>query len=256
MALDDPGSARSAGFILAGGLNRPASRVAILRTVSRIRLSACLLAPIAIVFLLADWGDTMVGSSFFPGGLLDETAHLLTMLIVLWALPNRAWERYGPAALVASVAIDLDHVPQYLGDDFLTRGTPRPYSHALLTVVVILLLAALWRRRRDVFLGIALGLSIHFWRDLSEPRSGVALLWPLTDHSFSLSPASYLVVLALLLASMPGGAERDAASCGRSTFRTVRCNEAFQAAPTACLKDWYMGTGSDGSVVVAGAIRP
>ena len=201
MALDIPCPARSAGGqSLSGGLDPGREQaVAILRTVSQIRLSARLLAPVAIVFLLADWGDTMVGSSFFPDGLLDETAHLLTMLIVLWALPNRVWARYGPAALVASVAIDLDHVPQYLGDHFLTRGTPRPYSHSLLTVVVVLLLAVLWRRRRDVFLGIALGLAIHFWRDLSEPRSGVALLWPLTDHSFSLSPASYLTLMALLL---------------------------------------------------------
>lgn len=32
-----------------------------------------------------------------------------------------------------------------------------------------------WRRRRDVLLGVALGLAIHFWRDLAEPGSHVEL---------------------------------------------------------------------------------
>ena len=86
-------------------------------------------------------------------------------------------------------------MPQYLGHDFLTRGTPRPYTHSLLTIAVVLMLAVLWRRRRDLFLGIALGLVFHFWRDLSEYGSGVALLWPFSEHSFALSQASYLPLM-------------------------------------------------------------
>jgi inner membrane protein len=168
--------------------------------VSRLRLSPGLLAGATLLFLLAEWGETMAGASVLPGGPLDEIAHLLTMLIVLWALGDRVWVRFGAAALVTSVAIDLDHIPQYLGHDFLTRGTPRPYPHALLTIAVALVIAAVWPRRRDVFLGIALGLTFHFWRDLSEPGSGVALLWPLSDHSFSLSPASYLLIMAAFVA--------------------------------------------------------
>lgn len=153
-----------------------------------------------VVFLFADWGESKAGASFIPGGPLDETAHFLTMLIVLWALGDRVWQRFGPAALVASVAIDVDHVPQYLGYDFWTRGTPRPYSHSLLTIAVVLVLAVLWRRRRDVLLGVALGLVAHFWRDLSEAGSGVALLWPFSDHSFSLSQTSYLLIMAAFVA--------------------------------------------------------
>jgi inner membrane protein len=157
-----------------------------------------------VAFVLTDWGETQAGASFIPGGPLDETAHLLTMLIVLWALGDRVLARFGPAALVASVAIDLDHIPQYLGDRFWTRGTPRPYTHSLLTIVVVLVLAALWRRRRDVLLGVALGLAFHFWRDLSEPGSGVALLWPISDHSFSVAPSVYLAIMAALVAVCAG----------------------------------------------------
>ena len=174
--------------------------LAILDDVLRLRLSARLLVLAVIAFALADWGETLAGSSFFPGGPLDETAHVLTMLLVLWALRDRVLDRFGAAALVASVAIDLDHVPQYLGNDFLTRGTPRPYSHSLLTIIVVLIVAVVWRRRRDVFLGIALGLAFHFWRDLSEPGSGVALLWPVTDHSFSFPPAGYLLIMGAIVA--------------------------------------------------------
>jgi inner membrane protein len=165
-----------------------------------LRLSPKLLVAATAVLVLADWGQTMAGASFVPGGPLDETAHVLTMLIVLWALGDRVRERLGIAALVASVAIDVDHVPQYLGFDFLTRGTPRPYSHSLLTIAVVLLLAAVWRRRRDCLMGVALGLVVHFWRDLSEAGSGVALLWPFSDHSFSLPRTSYVLIMSAVVA--------------------------------------------------------
>jgi membrane-bound metal-dependent hydrolase YbcI (DUF457 family) len=98
------------------------------------------------------------------------------------------------------VAIDLDHVPDRLGYDFLTQGTPRPYTHSLLTVAVVLLLAACWRRRRDPLMGVALGLAIHFFRDLAEHGSGVALLWPISDYSFSLPHAAYLAAMAICAA--------------------------------------------------------
>lgn len=168
--------------------------------VSRLRLTPLSLSLAAVVFLLADWADSMAGDSFFPAGALDEIAHFLTMLIVLWALGPRVWKRFGVPALAASVLIDLDHVPQYLGHDFLTQGTPRPYPHSLLTIVVVLVAAALWRRRRDLLLGIALGLVVHLWRDLSEYGSGVALLWPFSDHSFSSSQAVYLPIMGAFMA--------------------------------------------------------
>jgi inner membrane protein len=168
--------------------------------VAKLRLTPRRLALAALIFGLADWGEARAGGSFVPGGPLDETAHLLTMLIVLWALPPRMRQRFGVPALAASVLIDVDHMPQYLGFRFLTQGTPRPYPHSLLTLAVVLLLALAWKRRRDLFLAIALGLVIHFWRDLSESGSGVALLWPLTNRSFNLSQGSYLAVMAAVVA--------------------------------------------------------
>ncbi len=155
-----------------------------------------------MVFLaVADWAFRQAGDSLFPGGPLDETAHLATALIVLWALGPRVCDRFLIPALVVSVAIDLDHIPGELGHDFLTRGTPRPYTHSLLSVVVVLVVATLWRSRRDVMLGLAIGLAIHFWRDMAEADAGVSLLWPFSDHSFTLSHTGYLIVLGLCAAA-------------------------------------------------------
>jgi len=148
-----------------------------------------------VALVLADWTYRLAGGSVFPGGPLDELAHLLTTLIVLWALGPRICARVLVGALAASVAIDLDHVPGELGHDFLTRGTQRPYSHSLLTILVVLLMAAVWRSRRDVMLGIAIGLAAHFWRDMAEADSGVALLWPFSDHPYTLSHAGYLLAM-------------------------------------------------------------
>ncbi|MFZ1994245.1 MAG: metal-dependent hydrolase [Solirubrobacteraceae bacterium] len=167
----------------------------------RLRLSAPALAAAAIGLVLADWVYRLAGDSVFPGGPLDEAAHLLTTLIVLWAVAPRIRDRFLIPALVASVVIDLDHVPAELGRDFLTQGTSRPYTHSLLSIGVVLLGASLWRSRRDVMLGVAIGLAIHFWRDMSEADAGVSLLWPISDHSFTLSHGGYLLVMGLFTAA-------------------------------------------------------
>lgn len=151
----------------------------------------------ALLLFAADWACQHIGASPLVGGPLDEVAHFLTALLLLQALPPRRRAALAVPALIASVAIDLDHVPQYLGQDFLTAGTPRPYTHSLLTIAVLLGVALLARRRRQLFLGLALGVALHFFRDLAEGNgSGVALLWPLSDHGFSYPHATYLALIA------------------------------------------------------------
>lgn len=98
-------------------------------------------------------------------------------------------------------------MPQYLGHDFLTVGTPRPYAHSLLTVLVLVALALAFRRRRVLFTGLALGVVLHFFRDLAEGNgSGVALLWPLSDHGYSYPHATYLALLGAAVAVELGAA--------------------------------------------------
>jgi MYXO-CTERM domain-containing protein len=160
------------------------------------------LALAALLLVLADWGSHLAGDSVIPGGPLDESAHLLTTLLVVWALGPTVATRFLGAALVASVAIDLDHVPQHLGTQLLTAGTPRPYTHSLLTVLVVLVLGVVWRRRRRILCGVALGLLVHFWRDLGEPGTGVSLLWPVSHRGFSLPHWSYVAVMTVVVAGV------------------------------------------------------
>ncbi len=158
------------------------------------------LVVVSLLLVASDWASHLAGDSVVPGGPLDECAHLTTMLLVLWALGPAITRRVLVAALIASVAIDVDHVPQHLGTQWLTSGTPRPYPHSLLTVAVVLGLAWLWHSRRVLWLGVALGLVVHFWRDLSESGPGVSLWWPVSYQWVSLPHWSYVVVMGVLVA--------------------------------------------------------
>src|ERR1700733_883257 len=62
-------------------------------------------------------------------GPFDETAHLLTTLLIIWALLPGFDRRQLLPALIASCVIDLDHVPEQFGSTILTGGGPRPYAH-------------------------------------------------------------------------------------------------------------------------------
>ena len=115
-------------------------------------------------------------------GVLDWAAHLATAVLVLVNLPVALPARTLIAALLASVLIDLDHIPQYLGEQFLTAGAPRPYPHSLASIVAAVAVAAVLRRpaHRAIAAGVALGLVAHLARDIST-GPGIALLWPLTS---------------------------------------------------------------------------
>jgi inner membrane protein len=154
------------------------------------------LAVVGLVIF--DIGSDLAGGSTFPGGPLDEAAHLLSALLLIWAI-GRVPRATLIAALVASVLIDLDHVPGRLGADWLTAGTPRPYTHSLLTIVVVLAAAAIWRRRRGVLLGVAFGLAAHFFRDVTAESGGVPLLWPGSEHGFAAPHWTYIAVMVVVV---------------------------------------------------------
>lgn len=165
------------------------------------------------LLLLADWAVGQAGASFFPGAPLDESAHLLTALLLLQILPGRWRAGIAGPALLASVAIDLDHVPQYLGYQFLSSGTPRPYTHSLLTVVLLAGLAPAARRHRRLFAGLALGVVLHLFRDLGEGSgSAVPLLWPLRDRGYGYPHAAYLAMLVGVVTAQLGVAGRGTLS--------------------------------------------
>lgn len=153
-----------------------------------------LLAGVALAF---DAADRRVPFNILGSGLLDEPAHLATAalgLLVLACLVDVP-RRFYVAALIASVAIDLDHIPLYLG--LLGNGGQRPVTHSLSTVIVVAVAAVISRRHRAVLAGVATGLVLHFARDIAEGPPGVRLLWPLQDTAWT---ASYWWFLGMIIA--------------------------------------------------------
>jgi membrane-bound metal-dependent hydrolase YbcI (DUF457 family) len=95
------------------------------------------------------------------------------------------------ALLAGSLLIDLDHAPSELGHEWLRAGgRGRPYPHAFLTVAAAALLSR----------AAALALAVHLARDLTDPESGVRLLWPLSNHEFNVAPWLYPVGVGALCA--------------------------------------------------------
>ena len=153
-----------------------------------------LLAGVALAF---DVADHRVPFNILGSGLLDEPAHLATAtlgLLVLACLVDVP-RRFYVAALIASAAIDLDHIPLYLG--LLGNGGQRPVTHSLSSVIVVAIAAVISRRHRAVLAGVATGLVLHFARDIAEGPTGVRMLWPLQDTAWA---ASYWWFLGMIIA--------------------------------------------------------
>lgn len=149
-----------------------------------------LLAAVALAF---DAADRRVPFSILASGALDEVAHLVTGALGLLALSCfiDVPRRFYVAGLIASVAIDLDHIPLYLG-----VGNPyqRPVTHSLATVAIVVVAAAS-RRHRAVLAGVAAGLLIHFARDIAEGPPGVRMLWPFQDTAWTASAQWFWVMI-------------------------------------------------------------
>ena len=140
--------------------------------------------------------DALIGSrrwSVPALGALDDTAHLLTAGLILAAIGLHRIGRLLPWALLGSVIIDLDHLPLYtFAPDFVAGG--RPPTHSLVTPAILLMVAALVPRLRWVAGGLALGVCLHFVRDVAT-GPGVPLFWPLADSSVLVPYPTYLAVI-------------------------------------------------------------
>lgn len=173
----------------------------------RQRETTLLTAAISFV-LLVDllWGLIEGSTGAITYGFFDEPAHLATCVIALaaLALATRATlpRRFVVAAVIGSVAIDIDHIPGYLGSHILTGSLPRPYSHSAAIVLLLLAFSFVQRRvdMRQVWLGLAFGVSTHLFRDLAT-GPGVSLLWPLYDGAVRLPYAIYAGALTVAVAA-------------------------------------------------------
>jgi inner membrane protein len=154
------------------------------------------------------WSLTALSTGGLAYGLADEFAHLATCAILLLAAVQtgslRPSVRFVTAALLASVAIDIDHIPGYLGSHLLTGSLPRPYSHSMLLAAALLALGWAWprRRARELSFGIGFGVSAHLLRDLAT-GPGAPLAWPISSAVVTLPYAAYGALLAVAASSVP-----------------------------------------------------
>lgn len=158
---------------------------------------ALLATPAALLTIL--FIDRWLGSSahaLLPTGIADETAHLLTMALILGVFPWPLAPRFVAGALAGSVVIDLDHLPLILGSEALTSDTNRPFTHGLLIIAGAAGVAALAPARwRPTALGLAIGLAAHFFRDMATSTAGVPLFWPLSRTGHVIPYAAYVALL-------------------------------------------------------------
>jgi hypothetical protein len=155
--------------------------------------------------------------NFAMRGLLDWPAHLATALVILGAmirlrgaLPD---QRFGWTMLACSVLIDVDHLPAEFGSQVLTNGTPRPYTHALWTVIVLALAWVVARffvirsgRPRPatvelILAGAASGVAAHFVRDIAT--APMSFWWPVTDMAVQVPYRWYVLALGVIIAIGP-----------------------------------------------------
>jgi mannan endo-1,4-beta-mannosidase len=155
-----------------------------------------------IVALDLLWGSLVGSTGSLVYGLVDEPAHLATcalmVLVVATVTGVRPPVRFVAAALIASVAIDLDHLPGYLGSHLIGGDLPRPGTHGLFLVLSLLGLVAALKPGpgRQMTLGAAFGVSAHLLRDLAT-GPGVPMFWPVSDHIAAIPYAFVVAFLAL-----------------------------------------------------------
>jgi hypothetical protein len=192
------------------------------RLASKRGVSLALIAAILIVDLVIPWAGLSYlprwqGLSFVPRALVDEPCAVATALIVLGAITRFRGSppepKFGWTMLACSVLIDLDHLPAEFGTNSLTNGTPRPYPHALWTVIVLTLAWSIARyvavrkgRPRPaiaelILAGATWGVAAHFLRDIAT--APMSFWWPLTDMAVQVPYWWYVTALLVIIALGP-----------------------------------------------------
>lgn len=211
------------------------------------------LALAGLVFVLDLLWSVIEGSTgSLAYGLIDEPAHLATCLIALLAaMALSGWRPsayFVAAALIASVAIDVDHIPGYLDWHVLTGSLPRPYSHSLLSVALLVGFGAATRGdARQVSLGLAFGVAAHLLRDLAT-GPGASLLWPFTDAVLALPYAVYAGLLVLAVLAIRSGVRRPGSPAGAQAVGGRRSRSERMSAQRLLSRRATIASAGPGSV--------
>jgi inner membrane protein len=139
---------------------------------------------------------------FLVTALLDETAHVLTALLLL--RPRLEQPERVLATAAGSTLVDLDHLPAFLGGTLFDRDASNRPTHSLVLIAALLGLAQAVPSRRSLLRAFALGALTHLFRDLAS--GDVPLFTPLWRREVRLP--SYGVYALLLLAAALRGSSR------------------------------------------------
>ena len=170
------------------------------------------------------WSGIADSTGTVAYGLVDVPAHLAVCALALLAFSAlaRRWpsRRFALAALLASVAIDVDHLPGQLGWQGLEGSLPRPYTHSMLPIAALAALAVASRRpaRREIWAGIGFGITAHLLRDVAT-GPGVSLGWPLWSDPVVLPYVFFVAALAGFAAAVAAGAARAPCSGSGAGYR-------------------------------------
>jgi len=212
------------------------------------------------------WALVVGSAGTIAYALVDEPGHLATcalaLLVLSALLASPLPHRFTAAALAFSVAIDLDHLPRYLGSGVLTGDLPRPYTHSLIPIAALIAVGLASRRSaaRQISLGAAFGIASHLLRDLAT-GPGIPLLWPLSDGvvraPYAVFAGAVSLMALILLATRAGGARRALQWAAAAALLFVLLGfhrpEAVRAAtpPRVALGAYIPYSGEDPSLIEA-----
>jgi hypothetical protein len=127
--------------------------------------------------------------------LLDDSAHLATVALILLAVPRRLPRSFWIGGLLGSVVLDVDQVPQVFGI-YWPPVVGRPYPHSLLAVLLVtLVLCRLVPGNQALVFGLACGLLSHLARDVATGLTPV--FWPLMISQVAVPYAVYAAGIAV-----------------------------------------------------------
>jgi hypothetical protein len=171
---------------------RPSITVTVPPSEIAVRLLAMLMAPAMVLIMGIDL--RLRGSEdILTHGIVDETAHLLTALVIFSAIRALGFPVNWPMALFGAIVADVDYLlireglMDHVGDT--SRGLLHTLGPALGVIAIGLAVPPL----RVVLLSLGVGMLTHVLRD--SATASTSLLWPLSDHAFHLRYSVYLAVL-------------------------------------------------------------
>jgi hypothetical protein len=157
-----------------------------------VRLLAMLMAPAMVVIMGVDL-RLRGREEILTHGIVDETAHILTALVIFSAIRAVGFPVNWPMVLFGAVIADADYLMigegmmEQLGDS--SRGWLHTAGPALGVILVGLAIPPL----RVFLLSLGIAMLTHIMRDSATAET--AWLWPVNDHVFHLRYSFYLAIL-------------------------------------------------------------